>query len=432
MAAYNGNALGDGLLGGAASRNAGKTALYGGDKTRNPIRKDVDLTDPKAMRAEATRLQKAGNPTEALKLINAADQQQRAAYTNSQHAAQTAEDAKVAAKAKTDTGRIPAYAEKLRASPTTAHLADLLENGDITIEEAGLALSKDVQYQAAEARRVTNDVTLEQNKRFAEQDQAWQRITFDNTQKQFSDAQGDDASILQIQSQLATEMAASEVGNPAIINLLNSGKVLTPDFIKGAEAEFRKVDPNSIAAKEASADAYGSLTSTIKGLVSTGVVDQEGFDSITAMGARLEGQPAAVIDAYTRTIGTNARRLGSVPRAANGLEIDYAYSQSPAIASALDEVDGFFDSREGEVDAFTLQLATLTPAYAQQFGVDSTLAAQSIMQLIEEGLAADPNFSATDLSDRVTDLALIEKNRVKVDIDKVARAARAAARNAQQ
>ena len=383
------------------------------------------------MRAEATRLQKAGNPLEALKLINAANQQQSAAYTNTQHALQTATDVKDAAKAKSDTGRIPAYAEKLRASPTTAHLADLLENGDISIEDAGLALSKDVQYQDAEGRRVTNDIKLKQDKEFAEQDQAWQKITFDNTQKEFNDAQGDDASILQIQSKLATEMAASEVGNPAIINLLNSGKVLTPDFIKGAEAEFRKVDPNSIAAKEASTDAYGSLTSTIKGLVSTGVVDQEGFDQITAMGARLEGQPAAVIDAYTRTIGTNARRLGSVPRAANGLEIDYAYSQGPAIASALDKVDGFFDSREGDLEAFTLQLATLTPAYAQQFGVDSTLAAQSIMQLIEAGLAADPNFSAADLSDKVTDLALIEKKRVAVDIDAAGRAARAAARNAQ-
>jgi hypothetical protein len=227
-------------------------------------------------------------------------------------------------------------------------------------------------------------------------------------------------------------MSASEVGNPAIINLLNSGKVLTPDFIKGAEAEFRKVDPSSIAAKEASTDAYGSLTSTIKGLVSTGVVDQEGFDSITAMGARLEGQPAAVIDAYTRTIGTNARRLGSVPRAANGLEIDYAYSQAPAIAELLPDSNffGYGLDRQGELEAFTLQLATLTPAYAQQFGVDSTLAAQSIMQIIEAGLAADPNFSAADLSDKVTDLALIEKNRVKVDIDKAGRAARAAAANA--
>jgi hypothetical protein len=139
-----------------------------------------------------------------------------------------------------------------------------------------------------------------------------------------------------------------------------------------------------------------------------------------------------VIDAYTRTIGTNARRLGSVPRAANGLEIDYAYSQAPAIAELLPDSNffGYGLDRQGELEAFTLQLATLTPAYAQQFGVDSTLAAQSIMQIIEAGLAADPNFSAADLSDKVTDLALIEKNRVKVDIDKAGRAARAAAANA--
>ena len=46
MAAYNGNALGGGLLGGAGSRNAGKTALYGGGgKVVNNIRRDVDLSD---------------------------------------------------------------------------------------------------------------------------------------------------------------------------------------------------------------------------------------------------------------------------------------------------------------------------------------------------------------------------------------------------
>ena len=92
---------------------------------------------------------------------------------------------------------------------------------------------------------------------------------------------------------------------------------------------------------------------------------------------------------------------------------------------------GYGLDRQGELEAFTLQLATLTPAYAQQFGVDSTLAAQSIMQLMEQGLAADPNFSAADLSDKVTELALIEKNRVKVDIDKAARAARDAALTAE-
>ena len=443
MAGFNGNGIGQGLLGGGLNRGEGAQALYGdapitAARPLANVSSNVDLSSPKAMRAEATRLQKAGHPTQALRLINQANQQSSAMYTNQQQALKTTADAAAAAKAESDKGRIPDMAEQLRASPTTAALAPLLIKGDISIEDAGRALAADVtttrtndRANAKEGRAVDAAVLSKRAADNANEAHSWAKITNTNNNKKLAEAGTDKMALLKVQDDMATEMAQSEYGNPAVIKLLGSGTVLSADFVNNAYKTFQEKDPTSAAALQASNDSYSALQSTIQGLVATEQVDQEAYDSILAMGERLKGESSQSIDAYARIIGPNARRLGRTPRPPNGLEIDYAYELQPAIAEALPEsFIGFGQDRQGELGAFTLALASLTPSMSEGLGIDSVSAASEILRMIETNLAADPSWSALDLSDAVTTRLLQAREASKVNTGKSSAAQRAAARAA--
>ena len=394
--------IGGGLMGGPQAPTEGFKALYGNAKTASPIKTNVDLSDPKAMREEAARLAKSGHPQQSLELYNQAARASQNSFTASQQTKQTLADTTEAARLDSQQGLIPQYTALLAADPDLARYIPMLQDGTITPMQAEAILGGDEATKYQRNRDTESDARQKASAQLQLEASAREKTRFKNTQANYAKTIGRANAQILAQEDMANEMEGSPYANPQVIKQFRSGVPLAPSMVQSLYATWYDKDPQSQASKDESVVAFDKLTAVTKGLADSGNLSQQQYNELESNILEMQGQPAAVIDVYRAQVSMNSKRQPQRWPRPTAQENSYASQQRGRITDAVDPAGPWNDNSE-EAGAYVMALAGAGPALAAAYGISASegmeMAEKELFGGLDDGFrtAMDFNYAINEM-----------------------------------
>lgn len=421
---------GGGLMGG--SRGEGRAAYQ--KQIEKQGDRHVDLQDPAAIRAEATRLSKMGDRAAALAMFNQATKMEQNNAQLVQQQAAAAETKRLAEIRVASKGQLPEVVAALGAikneenGPYIDNMIKQMEVGAIDVS-AGVALLRSLPAEqkaearaAAQAQRGVNaegradDASIREQARFT----AWDT--------QFKEAQGDKDATLAVQHKMGVYIR--EQGNDTLADAFMTDTVMPVGQALGYFTQTQLNDPEHQAYKRAEEEAMKGLEGFAAGEEQNMGADYPAWQKMVMDTAH--GQGAAFIQSYQQRLAVNKSRGDTVWQEASRTHMGQAQAYQSRISDLIGvnaTLSPFSDTefstgmrQEVDAAAFTQTIAASIPSLMRSSGLNASEAMEFSMGTLEklvQGYTKDDGTVVKGVGHDVsiTQFTEILSNKLKTDTD---------------